>query len=134
VETGTVVNESPSFETDDPETSGELGSNKAGQHEGDSAICFLSILSRLFYMQRVDDKLRDSLAWCARVDEPMAMSKGNIGQHDLDTPISASRRIAFTRPLGVSRYPSSLTSNLSRRFKVGCARLQRQYCAALISL
>ena len=92
------MNESPSFETDDPETSGEVGSNKAGQHEGDSAICFLSILSRLFYMQRVDDKLRDSLAWCARVDERITVSKGNIGQHDLDTPISASRRIAFTRP------------------------------------
>ena len=49
METGTVVNESPSFETDDPETSGEVRSNKAGQHEDDSAICFLSIPSRLFY-------------------------------------------------------------------------------------
>jgi len=65
VETGTVVNESQSFETDDPETSGEAGSNKAGQHEGDSAICFLSILSRLFYLQRVDDSSGIARLVCA---------------------------------------------------------------------
>jgi hypothetical protein len=46
-----------------------------------------------------------SLAWCARVDERITLSKRNIGQHDLDTPISASRRIAFTRPLEVPKFP-----------------------------
>ena len=45
-----------------------------------------------------------SLAWRARVDERITMPKGNIGQHDLDTPISASRRIAFTRPLEVPKF------------------------------
>jgi hypothetical protein len=68
VETGTVENESQTHsldETDDPETSGEVGSNKAGQHEGDSAICFLSILSRLFYMQHVDDSSGIACLVCA---------------------------------------------------------------------
>jgi hypothetical protein len=52
-------------ETDDPETSGEVRSNKAGQHEDDSAICFLSIPSRLFYMQRVDDNSGIARLACA---------------------------------------------------------------------